>query len=111
MLNKLCILRPTSGCYQKVIKAIIVRETKCYYFVKAYNYEFNGEWKFSKKDNLRCGNDKEEFPRYKLTTDICIVCDGTGKYKSCNPDIKVSGTCQSCGGSGESCVNAFNIKL
>ena len=60
------MLIPTEGAYQKPKQAKIVKETKTLITVSEIDGVF-GKWVFSKRDMLRTGIHKKEFPRWKLT--------------------------------------------
>jgi hypothetical protein len=55
---------PTEGAYQKEKKATLVKETPAQYLVRVEGQMY--DWRFSKKDMLRTGSDKKEFPKWML---------------------------------------------
>lgn len=57
-------LTPTQGAYQRTLRARLVRETATLIVVRPDTV--GHDWAFSKKDGLRTGADKNEFPRYQL---------------------------------------------
>lgn len=64
-IGRECALKPTQGARQKAKSGVIIDETKTLLKVRV-----TGEiyvWKFSKKDMLRTGHDKNQFPRYELS--------------------------------------------
>ena len=62
--ERLVRLRPTEGAYQKEKTGRIFKETKTLITVSVDGVI--GEWVFSKKDMLRTGAYKNEFPRWLL---------------------------------------------
>ncbi|WP_210467466.1 hypothetical protein [Vibrio crassostreae] len=64
-IGRECILKPTHGAYQKAKSGVIIDETKTLLKVRVDGEIYN--WKFSKKDMLRTGYDKSQFPRYELS--------------------------------------------
>jgi hypothetical protein len=65
------ILKPTEGNYQQPILGEIIKEDKGFYYVRINSkkrlFNINNIWKFNKKDRLRVGEHKNDFPRYQIT--------------------------------------------
>lgn len=57
-------LVPTYGGYQDALTARLVRDTKTQWIVRPNGVNY--DWKFSKKDGLRVGVMKNEFPAYRI---------------------------------------------
>jgi hypothetical protein len=63
-IQRLVMLYPTEGGYQKPLTAKLLRETRTMFVVRVEGANY--DWKFSKKDMLRAGAMKNEFPRYRI---------------------------------------------
>lgn len=63
-IGRPCLLNPTQGAYQKQKSGVVVDETKTILKVRVEGEIY--DWKFSKKDMLRTGRDKNTFPCYQL---------------------------------------------
>jgi hypothetical protein len=68
LIGETITVKPTEGGYQKDKEAVIMDETKTLLMVRVDGEMYN--WKFSKKDLLRTGRDKNEFPRYMLDIEL-----------------------------------------
>lgn len=64
-IGRECALKPTQGANQKAKSGVIIDETKTLLKVRVDGEIYT--WKFSKKDMLRTGRDKSQFPRYELS--------------------------------------------
>lgn len=63
-IGRKCLIVPTEGGYQKSKSAVVMDETKTLLKVRVDGELY--DWKFSKKDMLRTGHYKNDFPRYRL---------------------------------------------
>lgn len=63
-MSKVTIV-PNEGGYQKPLSGVVVGETKTKWIVDVDGKY--GNWEFSKRDKLRLGIHKREFPCYKIT--------------------------------------------
>jgi hypothetical protein len=59
-----CVIKPTHGSYQNSRSGVVVDETKTRLNIRVEGESYN--WKFSKKDMLRAGIEKNEVPCYEL---------------------------------------------
>lgn len=57
-------LVPTQGGYQEALTSVLVRDTKTQWIVRPNGVHY--DWRFSKKDGLRVGAMKHEFPAYRI---------------------------------------------
>ncbi|WP_347364394.1 hypothetical protein [Vibrio vulnificus] len=64
-IGRQCLVNPTQGGYQKCKSGVVVDETKTLLKVRVEGEIYN--WTFSKKDMLRTGKDKNQFPCYTLS--------------------------------------------
>lgn len=64
MTNQAIRIVPTQGCFQLPLSATLVRETATLWIVKVEGQM--AEWKFSKKDKLRTGSYKYDFPGHMI---------------------------------------------
>lgn len=64
-IGRQCLINPTQGSYQKCKSGVVVDETKTLLKVRVEGEIYN--WTFSKKDMLRAGKDKNQFPCYTLS--------------------------------------------